>query len=158
MGDARQREFQHLGGPLAGLLARFDRDGRLQAYRVWDFWEEVVGAAIAARATPQRLRDATLIVQVSTHTWMQELQFLKEDIRARLNQRLGAPLIADLQFVLGHVRERPVEEEVAPPAPVAVPDLPPTGSPELDEILRRVATAAARHRAARAPRKKGRRR
>ena len=129
----------------------------MNVYRVWDFWDDVVGAAIAERAQPQRVQEGVLVVQVTNHAWMQELQFLKDDIRSRLNQRIGTPLLSDLRFVLGRAqKKRVVEPPAPPPAPVAVPDLPSTGSSELDDVLRRIATAAARRRAATAPPKKRR--
>lgn len=130
---------------LARLLQSIDL--RLEAYQVWSFWDEVVGESIARRAQPQRLRDGVLFVAVSSSTWMQELQFMKEEIRERLNQRLGEPLIADLFLVSGRVQ--PKEAAAPPPAigPVAVPDLPPTGNADLDAALARVAQAHARRRA-----------
>lgn len=145
----RKRDFQRLSGPLDGLLARYDPDGRIRVYRLWDFWDEVVGEAIAQRARPYRLRDGVLMVQVSSHTWMQELQFLKQEIRAKLNAKLEAALITDLHFVPGKWREKKEQPPPAPlpPIPVVVPELPSTGSPELDEVIQRVAVAAARRRA-----------
>lgn len=153
----RKREFEHLGGALGGLLARFDPEGRMRVYRVWDFWGEAVGPAIAERARPYRLRDGVLMVQVSSHTWMQELQFLKEEIRAKLNARLGGELLRDLHFVPGRWREKSAPKPPPPPPVVAVPELPTTGSTELDALLQRVATAAARRRAVMAPPKKKKR-
>ena len=130
----------------------------MRVFRLWDFWAEVVGAAIAERATPLRVRDRVLVVQVSNHTWMQELQFLKEDIRTRLNERLGGDLLRELQFVLGSPRRAPAATRAAveerPLAPVAVPELPTTGSPELDDVLLRIATSMARRREAETPRKR----
>ncbi len=141
-----KREFQRVAGPLEGLIRRLDPEGRIRAYRVWDFWDEVVGAAIAERARPQRLREGVLVVQVSSHTWMQELQFLKDEIRRKLNARLGAALIRDLQFVSGRIPKKKAPPPEPPPAAVVVPDLPSTGSPELDEVLARIAVASARRR------------
>ncbi len=144
-------------------MRRIDPDRRIEVYRLWSFWDEVVGEGIARRAQPQRMRDRVLVVAVSSHTWMQELQFLKENIRERLNQRLGAPLIEDLRLVSGSVRQPPARSEAAAPPPVAVPELPKTGSAELDAALARVAHACARRQAeslaARKPKpRKGRRR
>jgi len=151
-----RREFKRVSEPLSALLSRFDPEGRMRVYQLWDFWDAVVGAAIAERAQPQRIHDGILFVQVATHTWMQELQFLKEDIRTRLNDRLGAALISDLRFVLGRIPRRRAEPPEPLPVPVAVPDLPPTGTAEIDDVLRRIATAAARRRAQAEPRRKRR--
>lgn len=155
----RKSDLARLEGPLGGLLTRLDPGGRMRVYRLWDFWDEVVGAAIAGRARPYRLHDGVLMVQVSSHTWMQELQFLKEEIRGKLNARLGAALIRDLHFIPGRWRAKAAPKPGPPPPVVAVPELPSTGSPEQDAVLRRIAYAAAVRRAAAAPppkKKKGR--
>jgi predicted nucleic acid-binding Zn ribbon protein len=144
----RRRDPARVGKPLAGLLARYDPEGRLRAYRVFDIWPEVVGEAIDQRTQPDRLRDGVLSVQVSSHTWMQELQFLKEDIRQRLNQRLESEVIRDLHFVPGRVRAAPTVKQPEAALAVVVPELPATGSTDVDDVLRRIATAAARRRAA----------
>jgi hypothetical protein len=87
---------------------------------------------------------------------MQELQFLKEDICLRLNQRLESDVIRDLHFVPGRVRSAPPPKEPEAPIAVVVPELPATGSPEIDDVLRRIATAAARRAAAAKPAKRKR--
>ena len=153
-----KREFTRVRGPLDGLLARYDPEGRIRVYRLWDFWDEVVGEAIAGRARPYRLNNGVLMVQVSSHTWMQELQFMKEEICGKLNARLEAPLIRDLHFVPGRWCAKQAPKPPAPPPVVAVPELPSTGVPEQDAVLQRIAYAAAVRRASeKAPAKKKRR-
>ena len=88
-----------LGDALRQVLQRIDPERRLAVYRVWVFWDDVVGAAVAARAQPASFRDGVLSVRVGGAAWMQELQFMKEDVRERLNERLGAELIRDIYFV-----------------------------------------------------------
>src|SRR6266478_3429196 len=94
----RDSEVSPLADPLAHLLRRIDPEQRLHAYELWRFWDDVVGEQIARQAQPARLRNAVLFVTVASHVWMQELQFLKNDIRARLNERLGAALIEDIHL------------------------------------------------------------
>jgi hypothetical protein len=115
---------------------------------VWNVWSEVVGEIIAARAEPVRIEDGKLSVRVSDSSWMQELQFLKDEIRTRINERLRALVVRDIYLVLGRVkRERP-QPEATPVHPVdeatiasLVPD---TNHPDIELALRRVARARAR--------------
>ena len=131
---------------LRQVVQRIDPDRRLAAYRVWTFWTEEVGPAVAARAEPAAFRDGILSVRVSGAAWMQELQFMKEELRERLNRRLGAPLIRDIYFVSG-AAPRPAKA-TAPPAeeptaPLEAPiELPPVSDPALAALLRRLAEAA----------------
>ncbi|MBI4515996.1 MAG: DUF721 domain-containing protein [Deltaproteobacteria bacterium] len=59
----------------------------------------------ASPPTPGSFRNGILFVIVASHTWIQELQFLKDDIRTRLDQRLGEtdpPLLRDIYEAGGH--------------------------------------------------------
>ena len=92
-----------VGDVLRDVLLRVDPEQQLRAYSLWSFWNVEVGSGIARRAQPARFRNGILFVTVATHSWMQELQFLKDTIRDRLNVRLGANLVRDIFFVSGSV-------------------------------------------------------
>jgi predicted nucleic acid-binding Zn ribbon protein len=137
------RRPERVNDALQHVLQRIDPDRRLELFRVW---ATEVGAAVAARATPAGFRDGILSVRVNGATWMQELQFAKETIRQRLNQRLGSEVVRDVYFVSGG-------GESTPPAPTrkATPadvedadepiDLPKLRDPRLAEIFTRIARA-----------------
>ncbi len=55
---------------------------------------------IAAHAHPERMKRGVLFVAVDSAEWMQELQFLKHELRERLNARLGRPAVRALFIVL----------------------------------------------------------
>jgi hypothetical protein len=138
-----------LGETLQRVLKRIDPDKRLEVYRLWTFWAEEVGEAIASRAEPAGFRAGVLSVRVSSASWTQELQFMKDTIRERLNARLGEELIRDIYFVSGSVvrREPEAEEESVASKPIAVPLLPPMRDPELAAVFRRIVRAHARRQA-----------
>ncbi len=141
---------------LGGLLKKVDPDQALRVYSIWNFWTDEVGDVIARRAQPTGFRDGALFVTVETHSWMQELRFMKDAIRERLNARLGADLVRDIVFVSGSVAAPPADPE---PAPAVPPDshlisLPPIADPALAEAFARVIHARAQ-RLARTARKPG---
>jgi hypothetical protein len=142
--------------PLARVLARIDPQQRLRVYRLWTFWADEVGAAIAARAQPTAFRGGLLTVAVNGHAWMQELQFLKETLRERLNARLGQAAITDIYFVPGSaaadpgnvvVDTAPDEAELA--APIELPAL--RNSEFADAFARLIRAHRRRQRAAPSP-------
>lgn len=142
-----RRSTARAGAVLRDLVARLELRERLQEYSVWPVWTEVVGELLASKAEPIRIEHGKLFVRVASSTWMQELQFLKEEIRERLNRRVGAPIVSDLFFVLGRVK-RVAARATPQPHPVdesaiaaLVPD---SGHADIDEALRRVARARAR--------------
>lgn len=105
--------------PINGVLERcLDRVlGTPGASAIWRVWEDAVGAAIARRAEPVRLRGRTLVVAVSSAPWMQELTLLKRRLVTALNARLPQPLVDDVFLVLteGRPMETP-QRRVYPPA------------------------------------------
>jgi predicted nucleic acid-binding Zn ribbon protein len=68
--------------------------------RIWEVWDEAVGPGIAGHARPSWVRKGLLRVEVSDPIWLQELEFVSEDIRDRLNQKLGGKRIKRLEFRL----------------------------------------------------------
>jgi hypothetical protein len=136
---------RELGQTLQRVLQRIDPDKRLEVYRVWTFWDEEVGETIASRAEPAGFRAGVLSVRVSSAAWTQELQFMKETLRERLNARLGKELIRDIYFVSGSMTRReaePVRETAN--KPIAVPLLPRMRDPNLAAVFRRLVRAHAR--------------
>jgi len=132
---------------LSDVLKRVDPEHQLPAYAIWTFWNAEVGDVIARRAQPARFRNGVLFVTVATHSWMQELQFMKEDIRARLNTRLGAELVRDIYFVSGTVESEgpPAAEDTAPtPRGRALVALPEIADPELAAAFTRLIEARAK--------------
>ncbi len=89
-----------LGEVLRSALARLPIARALEDHAVWAHWDAVVGPTIAQHAQPQRFRRGVLLVAVDGPEWMQELQFLKHDIRERLNSRMGKAVVRELFVVL----------------------------------------------------------
>ncbi|MEO8601686.1 MAG: DUF721 domain-containing protein [bacterium] len=141
----RRSRPDQVANALRHVVLRIDPERRLAAYRVWTFWAEVVGPAVAKHAEPATFRDGVLSVRVSGATWMQELQFMKDELREQLNTRLGRALIRDIYFVSGTVAAPPPPRSAPPPRPdneeppVA---LPPLSDPRLAEIMARLTRAA----------------
>lgn len=137
-----------VGSILADLVQRLDYKERLREHEVWNVWREVVGDLLASKAEPARIEAGKLFVKVSNSTWMQELQYLKDDVRRRLNERLGAPLVRDIHLVLGSGRRGRPRDAAAKIHPVDENTIaalvPPLGKPDIEASLRRLARARAR--------------
>jgi hypothetical protein len=136
------------GNVLAELVERLPFRERLREHAVWNVWDEVVGPLLASKSAPIRIEEGKLFVRVANSAWMQELQFLKDDIRSRLNHRLGASVVRGLYLVLGAGKPRKSEEAPPPIHPVdesainaLVPDV---QLPAIEAAIRRLARARAR--------------
>ena len=106
--------IESVGAVLEQSLKRLDLAPRLDEYGVWTIWREVVGRTIARNAQPEKIRNGTLFVKVSSPVWMQELQFMKEMIAEKLNQLLqNNAMVKNIFFMVGRI------EETEPPVAAA---------------------------------------
>ena len=145
MGKREAASPSGVGELLDRVLRRIDSDQRLHAYRVWSFWAEEVGETIASRAHPAGIHGGVLSIRVTSHSWIQELQFMKEDIRARLNKRLGKDLIRDIYFVSAPAPTVIVAKPEAPQATeLEIPPLPAVRDPRIAAVFERIVRAHAR--------------
>ena len=101
-----------------GRLVSGLNDGhRLSQEMAVILWEDVVGRAIFAHTSPVRVISGIMTVNVDSSVWAQELSFQREEIRRRLNERMGREYIRDIRFRVGKVASRspvPENEVVAP--------------------------------------------
>jgi predicted nucleic acid-binding Zn ribbon protein len=94
------REPTTLGEALRAALSRLPAASEIASFPIWTEWADVVGATIARHARPRRLRRGVLVVEVDGVEWMHELQYLKSEVRTRLNDRLGHPAVREIFLAL----------------------------------------------------------
>jgi hypothetical protein len=104
-----------LGDILDQSLKRLDLAPQLEAYGIWHIWREVVGMPVARNAQPEKFRNGTLFIKVSSPVWMQQLQFMKDLLADKLNERLRANLVKNIFFVVGTLAITDAEPEDEPP-------------------------------------------
>jgi hypothetical protein len=73
---------------------------------IWSYWDEVVGPAISKNARPSRIKNGVLRVTVSDPIWLQELQFIEESIREKLNGTLGRKAVKKIEYRIGPEPEK----------------------------------------------------
>src|SRR5437016_11606018 len=122
----KEPQIEKLGAVLDKSLKRLELSPRLDEYGVWPIWNDVVGKPIARNAQPEKIRNGTLFIKVSSPVWMQQLQYMKEMIAETINQRLKADIVKNIFFVVGRV-DSGISEAQVPPQPVSATE------PELDE-------------------------
>ena len=116
MGRKTPQPIDRLGEVLGNSLKRLDLSYRLSEYGVWPVWDEVVGKTIAANAQPEKIRNGTLFVKVTSSVWMQQLQFMKEMIAEKLNHRLNKEVVKNIFFVVGRIDSpKPSETRTSTP-------------------------------------------
>ncbi|PWU15546.1 MAG: DUF721 domain-containing protein [Bdellovibrio sp.] len=102
--EVLQSLFQNSNSPLAGPFLR---------WKLWKQWPEIVGATVAEFTEPVGLRRGTLVLWVRNSSWLQQLVFLKDQIKGSVNKKLGSPVIKNISFTLNRnmVPSNPEEKE-----------------------------------------------
>jgi hypothetical protein len=138
--------IDRVGDVLSHSLKRLDLSSRLDEYGVWPIWNDIVGKTIAVNAQPEKIRNGTLFVKVTSPVWMQQLQFMKQMIAEKLNQRLKREIVKNIFFVVGRI-DSPSPPEAAPAVPSAAMDQEPkvdqqfletVADPELRQAFKRL--------------------
>ncbi|MEJ2167758.1 MAG: DUF721 domain-containing protein [Desulfobacterales bacterium] len=97
----RTAGFVHIGRLMDDVLKSYRRESDSELVRVWQVWDDAVGDIIAQNAKPAAFKGRLLLVHATSSIWIHQLQFLKKEIIAKLNEALGKPLIDDLKFKIG---------------------------------------------------------
>ncbi len=101
--NKKKSKFVHIGSVIDGVLKTYRREPDGELIQVWHVWDSIVGEVISNNAKPAAFKGRILLVYVTSSAWVHQLQFLKEEMIARLNEALGKSLIDDLKFKIGPV-------------------------------------------------------
>lgn len=152
----RDPELERVGDILRHSLKRLDLSGRLSEYGVWPIWNEIVGATIARNAQPEKIRNGTLFVKVTSSIWMQQLQYVKEMIAEKLNKDLGNEVVKNIFFFVGKIgsampeptaKDLAATEEPSQARPQLQDEyLQPINDPEIRRALKKLFAAYSRKR------------
>ncbi len=144
------RGIGSLMGPQLNALGIGDK---IREYTAPLIWAEIVGPQIASATEVEKVQDGVLYVSTRSSTWAQELNFHKNDIVRRLNQRLGAtqtPVITDIRFRNRVAQTKPKREEAPPliPTPEQLEDtaIPASEMRAIDHSVEVIADPALRER------------
>lgn len=90
MVDVLQRLFENSKSPLA--------DGYLR-WKLENQWASVVGPTLAKHSRPIQYMKGTLTVEVTNSVWLNEIRFLLDDIKNKVNQHQGSNWVDRIQLV-----------------------------------------------------------
>ncbi len=86
------------------LFSAFKRRGmavKLEENALLKLWPKAVGKQIAMQTQPDCLRNGTLFVKTTSSVWVQQLHFMKDDIRQKLNKLAGKDAVKEIRFSVG---------------------------------------------------------
>jgi hypothetical protein len=93
--------FTHIKDVMDTIFTTSPLKMNLDDVRIWQLWDGVVGKRIAQHARPSSIRKGVLMVKVTDSVWLQDLEFMAEMIREKLNSRLQREAIRKIRFKVG---------------------------------------------------------
>ena len=104
MKPPKNKNFSHIGALINNVLNTYRNERPdSEMTRIWALWDETMGVTIAENARPAAFKGHLLVVQVTSSPWMQQLQFLKNELIQKLNSALGKELVRDIKFKIGSI-------------------------------------------------------
>lgn len=85
---------------LSDLLEEHGVADQVQRMNLLELWPKLVGEKVAEVTRARSVDDRTLIVEVRTSAWLMELNMMKGDLLARVNERMPKTPMARIVFVL----------------------------------------------------------
>ncbi len=73
---------------------------QLQQAEIWEHWEELAGAQLAAHSRPKYVREKQLRVVVDSAVWMSKFGYRRWQVIKRINRMARRELISDIFLVL----------------------------------------------------------
>lgn len=101
----KRKEFIHIGNVVHNVMQAYRDNSDAGLMQVWQVWNRIVGEAVAKNAQPAAFKGDLLLVHVSSSPWIQQLQFLKQDIISKLNQALAKESVKEIKFKIGPLTE-----------------------------------------------------
>jgi predicted nucleic acid-binding Zn ribbon protein len=95
--------LQPIGEILFSALKRRGLAVKIEDNSLLKLWPQAVGPQIALQTQPDVLRNGTLFVKTTSPVWVQQLHFMKEDIRRKLNELAGKEFVKEIRFSIGPV-------------------------------------------------------
>lgn len=75
---------------------------KLEENALFKLWPKAVGSQIAAQTQADSLRAGTLFVKTTSSVWVQQLHFMKEEIRGKINELAGKTAVKEIHFTIGY--------------------------------------------------------
>lgn len=89
--EVLQSLFENGKSPLSDQFIR---------WKIWARWEEIVGPTIGKHSEPVGYYRGTLYLWVPHSTWMQQLVFMRAQIKTTVNRKLGKEYLKDVRLTL----------------------------------------------------------
>ncbi len=71
---------------------------KLEISNIFNHWEEIVGSEINKKSRPDKLTGGILFVSVINFTWANELSYMSEQLKEKINSYIGRKIVKSIRF------------------------------------------------------------
>ncbi len=82
--SARRSKPERAGGLIGSIMADLGLEDGLRLYRLRAEWPKLFGPPLCLHMSPSSLNGRTLVINVDSPAWLQELNFKKNEIIRKL--------------------------------------------------------------------------
>ncbi|MCP4744771.1 MAG: DUF721 domain-containing protein [Desulfobacteraceae bacterium] len=97
------KNFSTVGSVIDTILPNHGPATSPALLKIWDIWENAVGAHIASQARPAAFKGDLLLIHVSNSTFLHHLSFMQKDLIRSLNCALGREGVRAVKFKIGPI-------------------------------------------------------
>jgi len=106
----KQNKLQSIGEVLSSVLKKKGMNSKIEENALLKLWPKAVGPQIASKTQPDCFRGGTLFIKTVSSVWVQQLHFMKEEIRNKLNELAKRNIVKEIRFAVGYA---PIQLETA---------------------------------------------
>ncbi|OGP90995.1 MAG: hypothetical protein A2031_03485 [Deltaproteobacteria bacterium RBG_19FT_COMBO_43_11] len=104
--NMRKKNYQikvhHISEILLSILKKRGLASKIEENALLQLWPKAVGPQIILHTKADAVKNGILFVKTISSVWVQQLHFMKEEIRQKLNQFAGKNIVKDIRFSVGH--------------------------------------------------------
>jgi predicted nucleic acid-binding Zn ribbon protein len=89
---------ESVGDILNRVLKSLEIDKKMDETKALALWPEAVGPKIAANTRAVSVIRGRLLVEARSPAWVQECSLLKNKIKKKINDKIGADAVKDITF------------------------------------------------------------
>ena len=90
---------------IANILEKGRSDSKLNSQLIrcelWRDWDEIAGVELSKKIRPSRWHGDTLIIKTRSSAWLNELNFMKDELLNRIKRAVPKIRIRDIRVEIG---------------------------------------------------------
>tara|TARA_B100000579_G_C22384134_1_gene644230 strand:- start:365 stop:640 length:276 start_codon:yes stop_codon:yes gene_type:complete len=90
--------MQHIKLAIKSFLNKSGLKEGIEEQKAIKIWDKIVGPKISNNTEPISIKNGVIIIKTNNSVWRQELQFQKQKIIKKLNQKLKKKIIREIIF------------------------------------------------------------